>query len=638
MTESELNKIEIQEQRELFIEVSNKLIYFEKYQIILCIFFSLATYSSVLMSTIYPSQKNLPEYICLTTSQNEKILNDLGYNTVIDFDNSPKDSIIKIYSHYSSLFRNIIKNTDNLKIVRDETCIIKYCSNSNEISIKLKNNIVNEENSLNIEKLINEKNNSTNLKNHISFEMILLNYDNLRNFITEYDAFCDSDIFWENSQRLINFGKMCGNIFFGFISDKYGRLKAYNLLLYSFLISYSLIFIFRFRIFFYIFTLVTSSCYYIYMLSIIMASELMTPEYNGLLNTSLSFIFSISGILCISFMYIFNDFYYIFLLQTIVIYGLFYFSKFYILETFSFYIKKNLFFKALKNINYLDKLFDLKMRENEIYKRKIEKMEAFVKKNFSTKEENIENLKNNSNKDYTESNLKNKIDLIKKDCFLKSDHKHKINSNNQELLIKNYKSEISPSQEDYSLKKFYYLNMILGPYYDIFSSTRQIKIFFKFLPIFLCVYFIYFGQLFNIDNLDDDVYLASLVMFFSEILGEIISLVYITKFERKTLLYGTTLLTGCFYLLGFFFQNYKLIRLFSISGGTTLVSVAFIVLYLFLGENTDVEIKSSMISILNILCMILLFFVPDIIYWFKNLYALFAISCFSSIFLSNLMK
>ncbi len=406
------------------------------------------------MSTIYPSQKNLPEYICLTTSQNEKILNDLGYNTVIDFDNSPKDSIIKIYSHYSSLFRNIIKNTDNLKIVRDETCIIKYCSNSNEISIKLKNNIVNEENSLNIEKLINEKNNSTNLKNHISFEMILLNYDNLRNFITEYDAFCDSDIFWENSQRLINFGKMCGNIFFGFISDKYGRLKAYNLLLYSFLISYSLIFIFRFRIFFYIFTLVTSSCYYIYMLSIIMASELMTPEYNGLLNTSLSFIFSISGILCISFMYIFNDFYYIFLLQTIVIYGLFYFSKFYILETFSFYIKKNLFFKALKNINYLDKLFDLKMRENEIYKRKIEKMEAFVKKNFSTKEENIENLKNNSNKDYTESNLKNKIDLIKKDCFLKSDHKHKINSNNQELLIKNYKSEISPSQEDYSLKKF----------------------------------------------------------------------------------------------------------------------------------------------------------------------------------------
>jgi len=208
--------------------------------------------------------------------------------------------------------------------------------------MKLINNIINEENSLNKEKLINkENNNSTILKNDISFEMILLNYDNLRNFITEYHAFCGSHIFWDNSQRLINFGNMFGNIFFGFISDKYGRLKAYNILLYSFVISYSLFFIFPFRIFFYIFILVTSSCGYFYILSIIMASELMTPEYNCLLNSSLSVIFSLSGILCVSFMYIFKDFYYIFLLQTIIIYCLFYFSKFYVLETFSFYIKKN---------------------------------------------------------------------------------------------------------------------------------------------------------------------------------------------------------------------------------------------------------------------------------------------------------
>jgi len=643
MTESEPNKIEIKEQIELFTEVSNKVKYTEKYQIILSIFLCIATYSAVIMSTIFPTQKNLPEYICITTSENEKILNSLGYNTIIDFDNSPKDAINIIYSHYSSLFKNKIKNTDNLKIVRDQTCIIKYCSNSKDTTIKLKNNMANEENSkyensLNIEKIANkQKNNLINLKNDISFEMILLNYDNLRNYVTQYDAFCDYDIFWENLQRFLNMGKIFGNIFFAYISDKYGRLMTFNLMIFIFLTSYFLFFIFRFRIFFYLFTFVMSSLNYLYFLVIIIASESMTEEYNAVLNTLVSFIFSLSGILCVCLMYIFSDFYYIILFELIINLFLFYFSKIYILETFSFYIKKNLFFEVLKNINYIDKLFNLRLREEENYRRKIQKMEIFVKKNLLKNKYNIENY--NYNEDSIKSNEKNKIDLIKKDFYFKIDDKNKINDNKQELLLlKNYKSEIIPSQEKYSQKISYYIKVILGPYYDIFSSPRHIKSLFRFLPNFLCINFVYFGLLFNIEVVYDDIYIASLVVFFSEIFGEIISFIILTKFERKTLLNGTILLTGCFYLFGFFFQNYEIIRLFTILGGTILISVAYIALYLYVAENSDVKIKSSIFSILNILSMLLLFFFPDIFHLFKDLFALFAISCFSSLFLTYLIK
>ncbi len=232
-----------------------------------------------------------------------------------------------------------------------------------------------------------------------------------------------------------------------------------------------------------------------------------------------------------------------------------------------------------------------------------------------------------------------RVDLIKKDFYFKIDDKNKINDNKQELLLlKNYKSEIIPSQEKYSQKISYYIKVILGPYYDIFSSPRHIKSLFRFLPNFLCINFVYFGLLFNIEVVYDDIYIASLVVFFSEIFGEIISFIILTKFERKTLLNGTILLTGCFYLFGFFFQNYEIIRLFTILGGTILISVAYIALYLYVAENSDVKIKSSIFSILNILSMLLLFFFPDIFHLFKDLFALFAISCFSSLFLTYLIK
>jgi len=59
---------ELEENKGLFTEISKHILNNDNYQKILFLFYIIGTYSCILSITIFPSQKNLPEYICLTDS------------------------------------------------------------------------------------------------------------------------------------------------------------------------------------------------------------------------------------------------------------------------------------------------------------------------------------------------------------------------------------------------------------------------------------------------------------------------------------------------------------------------------------------------------------------------------------------
>jgi len=576
------------------------------------------------------------------------------------------------------LFTPKITIYDKIKIIKNEICLNHYCNkienSSNEIKKKDENKINNEK-----EKI---------LKNDI----LLVNYESITNYITEYDAFCDYDSFFGKLTTIINLGRIIGNIVYSYISDKYGRLVSFNYNLKITVVFYVLILIFRNRLFFYLFMFEISLNINLYFLIICMGSETMNQKYFSLLNSAMSAIFSLSGIVCLVLMILIKDFYYLLLIQLIIIIPIIYYSKTYILESFSFSIKKNNFQQVLNNFYYLNELLGLKLRNNSEINNKLEKLEVFTQ-NFLNKQNLLYNDSTSNDKlkvGEKKLDIQKKIQLVEIDDFYNNNKKAHLLSNksfNKEFIFNSdnlysntntgskneflqkidkstvieISSKISNDQKqnntqinDYKDKKEKKMikndtdssfqnilnslhknsKVIFGPYMDILTSKTHILTYLKFLPIFITINVIYYGQLFNVEKLSGDVYIATFIIFSSELGGELIAAIILQYSDRKKVLFNCLICNGVLYFLAIFSNN-VILRYFVTFGGSVSISVAFIAVYIYTAETFEVEVKNSMGALLNISSVLFMVFFPYIVELFPNIFVLFSSICFLSI---GLMK
>ena len=208
------DQVQVEIHRKIFSELIEKIISNEKYQKKLFLIYSIATFISCLAFTMLPSQKNLPEFICLDINTENDLLEPFDFFPFLNLEELHYSQKEKIYEKYANLFYPKINNFQKLKIVKNKECINKYCSN------------------FNIKKLENNKIKILNNSEKIIYTKILVNYDSLKNYVTNYDSFCDYDEFFGFLTTMFIFWKIIGSLFFSYISDKYGRLISFKIMIY----------------------------------------------------------------------------------------------------------------------------------------------------------------------------------------------------------------------------------------------------------------------------------------------------------------------------------------------------------------------------------------------------------------------
>lgn len=672
-----LDEKEIEKNKELFTEMSKKIIHNENYQRTLFILLCIATYACTFLFSNFPSQKNLPDFVCLTFNQNDLILSGLELDSGAEIGLQSKQMKNKIYENYSTLFTPKINNYDKIKIIKNEKCVNLYCNQDREVM----NNLT--DSKLNVDK-------------ENFFGILIANYESITNYVTEYDSMCDYESFFSLINTIINLSRIFGSLYFSNLSDRSGRLIAFKCNVFIMLVNYLFIFIFSSsRIFFYLFIFFSAINLYLYFLIIAMASETMNQTYFSLLNTAMSAIFSVSGIVALLTMVFIKNIFYLYYLQLILIIVLVYYSNKYVLETFSFLIEKNLFKESLMNLHYLNTLMDLKIHENPDNKEKLYRLESFVRK-FSNIHTDIEKLDINNQlakfQEVKKVSINKKIELLELDDFynskkvqlisdktyeqnfsLKDDinkfhnsslekneflqkinkndlsevseknniMKNSINFNEHKLQHKssniifdkvNIKDKTAENKyylEDLKKKTIFQIKNMIGPYIEIFKNPKYFWTYIKFLPIYITVNVIYYGQIFNVEKLSDDVYVTTFIIFIAEFIGEFIAGMIMHNSERKKILNLCLFVNGVLYFIAIFTENIY-IRYLVTFGGSIFITIAFIALYIFAAESYDIEIKNSLTSLLsNSSCLFMIFF-PYILKLLPNIFVIFSFICFSS--------
>jgi hypothetical protein len=259
MNETLLVQTKQESKKEAFSELSKFFILNEKYQKLIFFIFSLTIYTTSLVIVNFPSQKALPDYKCIEKN---------AINT-----NGNKKEFTTDITDITSL--------PHFKIIKDKSCIIKYCQKDNQNQSQL-----------------DKENKEDFIMPKKEFTGIAVDYTTITNFVTVYDAFCDYEDFFGNLNFLINFCRIIGNTLMGYLSDKYGRKLSYFLHLYIMIFFYFCIFFFQSREFFYLFIIFTSINIQFFQLLQVYSNETM-PQVNFSYYSSLSsVIYTINGLIC----------------------------------------------------------------------------------------------------------------------------------------------------------------------------------------------------------------------------------------------------------------------------------------------------------------------------------------------------
>jgi len=355
MSENLIVNKKLEKIREILYDIANLFKNNRKYQKILFVILSIGVFCGSHMLCIYPSQKTIPDYICIP--EGKDIMN----------------------------FTKITK-LSNYKIIEDQNCIKKYCY----------------------------KNQKNQIEKEIKFTNIIVDYTTITNFVTTYDAFCDYNEFFINLNNLIQVGRIIGSTFLSYISDKYGRKNPYFMHIYIMLFFCIGIFFLKSRAFFYIFVFFGGLNDHIYFLICTMANELMTLEYFSVFSSLMGIMFSICGLICNFNMIIFNNFYlfYTFLLIFLII--MLYLSNEYIRETLDFTIKMNLIRQSFNDIKILDKKLVIGIQEDPQRSEQLKNIENFVNED----EVSVNRVKNRYNSE-KQLFLNNSLNLMSNKSYEK---------------------------------------------------------------------------------------------------------------------------------------------------------------------------------------------------------------------------
>lgn len=517
MNEKLLEDKEFSQNKLHLIHLSNLLKNDMSYQKILILLFTLSTIISCLTIVIYPTQKNLPDYKCL--NENETTL----------------------------LNENKFSYT---KTITDKKCVELYCN----------------------------KNSDENIQN---FSIIQIDLSSVTNFVTIYDAFCDYDYFFANLNFLINLGRIFGCTLLAYITDKYGRLIAFKIHIYISIFAYIGIFIFESRAFFYLFNFFTACSMHFYYLLCVIAHEMMTQKTFSAFSSFMGIVFSLNGLLCMVSMIYVKSVYFIYLYVLIFVIAITYLANKYLIETFDFSIKMNLFEECFKDIKYLNKILNIDIKKSPKNYQILKTLENYIYSTDTSKK----------------SSISSRADFFKEKSLEKKG------------------------------KKFYTEDSgIFGPYKILFRTRELLFKFFLVLINMVVIFTIYYGPLYNIEYIMDDIYLATLLIYLSESLGLIFAGFVLQYYGRKKIIViGYLINLLIYFALCIFDLEYLKIVLIFFAFMTTSISATTNII--FINESFNVEVKNSVVSLsVNISCVFLMF-LPYILRLLPNIFILFFTVC-----------
>lgn len=247
-----------------------------KFQKIIFLHICMSAFISCLLLTVFPLQKDLPEYLCI---DRQEFLDD------------------NVYLKYR------FDTSNRFKVIKNEHCIEKYCH-------KLENDF----------------------QSPILWH-IVADYNSIKNFVTELDVFCDLEGFFGRLTQFVFSGRIFGMMLFSYIADKKGRYICFLIQVYIITISYIIFLFFKSKIVFLIIGFFASSCLNIYNLASIMSTEIMSQPMYSLLNGLIGACFTLCGIIDILVLYFIKDWNILLYIHLVVCAIVYYITKHYLTET-----------------------------------------------------------------------------------------------------------------------------------------------------------------------------------------------------------------------------------------------------------------------------------------------------------------
>ncbi len=467
-----------------------------KYQKLLMMVFLISSFVGYFLITLVPMMKELPSYQCFNHEDFEEEIEYLQY-----------------------------KNNDRYQIIKDEQCINNYCS------VK-------------------------NTKSELPW-ILVADLKSQTNFISGFQKFCKVDEFFGTITQFHSIGRLCGMFTFSYLSDQYGRILAYKGQLILLLTSIVLLGMANNEFFFILSVIFNGAGSHIFVVTIVICSEVMDQKmfsiYNGIINA----IFPLSGIFNVIVYCITRNWYYCLVVCFFaLIFSVFLGNKL-ILESPSFLLSKKRYECLNNNIELISEINGTKITA-------------------------IEGLR--------QMQLKFNLPLTPKSNTNDPDYRRKTIKGKQSSLKELIKFPLD-GETKYSRK----LKEILGPYYVIFSQRLTALRMCACCLIFFNLFFMYFGLLYNLDKIEGNIYFHSLIVYISEMVSELLSGYLLSRYKRINLIvYSNIPCIICSLILIYCEGFISELALFSFA---FFVSIAFVVVVCYTAELFEPSIRSTATSI-----------------------------------------
>lgn len=289
-----------------------------KYQKKLFFILAIVAFSCSMIITGFPSQKEIPRYVCI---------NRLAFEE----NNSNNE-----YKEYK-------KNNEKYRIIYQDDCIARYCSKEENFQSAV-------------------------------FWVLIADYKSVRNFVTHLDLMCDLESFSGDFTRWIFMGRIVTTIFFSYISDTYGRRTSWLIVMILLALSNFLFLIINNKSLYLLIGFLSNMCMSNYNLTQVISVEVMNSDLYSIFNGAIAVLFAFCGIFTIFIMSFFKDWFLLVFIHLVIDITMIYFSYYYFYETPYFCLNKQKYDelnKVLENISKINETYD------SLVKFKLEKIENY---------------------------------------------------------------------------------------------------------------------------------------------------------------------------------------------------------------------------------------------------------------------
>lgn len=389
--------------------------------------------------------------------------------------------------------------------------------------------------------------------------ILVVDYSSITNFVSELDIFCEHEDYFTTITQYLFTGRLIGTLIFSYISDKYGRLSSISIQFYLLIFCHFSFLIIKNKYMFCILALISNSCLNIWNTLCIMTTEIMSPKLYSLANGFIGAAFSLTGVTNILIVYYFRNWNILLYIHLGIIFGILYFGRPYMIETPKYLL------------------------ENRRYK---ELNEVIVK------------ISNTNNSKEQHAVLLQKLEEIKQKQDNETDEK-----------------KIARIEDIGGI--LYYVNQVLGPYLIIFQSHENTLNILKTSLVYITIVFIYFGQLFYIEELPGNLYFNLSVIFIAEVISDSFGGILLQRFNRKQILIYLFIVISFLLFIVLISTNHVII-LIAVCLIAFSVAITFIAFLVYMSELMDINVRSTSISIVTNCSSLFIIISPYVIKIFYN--------------------